>query len=95
MKMTNVTKRFIPNSKAIGHIPYFTMKLVDMKAWQLYVGQSLFLIVVGIVFWLLNSLLSSLGVKNKYIDTGVNAIKSVATGDVSPESGVDALKSVF
>ena len=95
MKVANVTKRFIPNAKAIGKAPYFTMKVVDMKAWQLYVGQSLFLVVVGIIFWLLTTLLESLGVKNKYIDSGISAVKSVTTGDVTSQSGVDALKSVF
>jgi hypothetical protein len=95
MKVANVTKRFIPNTKAIGKAPYFTMKIVDMKAWQLYIGQSLFLVVVGIIFWLLNSLLRSLGIKNKYIDTSVSALRNVATGEVTSQSGIDVLKSVF
>lgn len=95
MKVANVTRRFLPNTKAIGKVPYFTMNIVDMKAWQLYVGQSLFLVIVGVIFWLLNSLLGSLGIKNKYIDTGVSAIRNVATGDVTSQSGVDVLKSVF
>ena len=95
MKVANVTKRFIPNTKSIGKAPYFTMKIVDMKAWQLYVGQSLFLVVIGIIFWLLTTLLATLGVKNKYIDSSVSALRDVATGDVTAQSGVDALKSVF
>jgi len=95
MKVANVTKRFIPNVNAIGKAPYFTMKLFDMKAWQLYVGQSLFLVVVGIIFWLFSTFLATLGVKNKYIDGGVAVIRNVATGDVTSQSGVDLLKNVF
>ena len=95
MKASNWTKRFIPNSNAIGKAPYFTMKLVDMRAWQLYVGQSLFLIMAGIIFWLLKTLLTTLGVTNRYIDGGVAAVRNIATGDVTSQSGVELLKSVF
>ena len=92
--MDSMSKRFIPTRNGIGKMPYFMMRVVDMKAWQLYVGQSLFLVVMGILFWLLNSVLASLGVDNRYLKSGVSAVRSVATGGVTADSGVDVLKTL-
>lgn len=95
MKLSNVQKRFIPNAKSVGTAPFFTMRLVDMKAWQLYVGQSLFIIFMGLLSWLIISGLNSIGLSNKYVDSGLQSLTKVTAGDVTSNTAVDAVTSLY
>ena len=45
-KMKAATKylapnRYLPNLKNMSTFPFFNMKVDQMKAWQLYLGQSM------------------------------------------------------
>ena len=71
------------------------MRLVDMKAWQLYVGHSFFIVLIGLFFWLLFNLLSALGLKNKTLTSGLHGIENLATGQVTADTGINYIKSVM
>ena len=71
------------------------MRVGEMKAWQLYVGQSLFLVLIGLFFFFLKSILSSIGVKNEYVDKSIGAVESIATGSVTSSSGVDVVTGIL
>ena len=91
MKLSKAT------GKAIGEVmrfPYFTMPVAKMHGWQLYMGHSLFVVVVGLLAYLLVEALRALGSPDKLIK-GVKVVESVAAGNVSASTGEQIGSKVF
>lgn len=78
--MAGIAKRFVPNTASIGKAPYFNMNVHNMKAWQLYVGQSLFLLFVCLFFYALKKLITAAGVSSPSLMRGLNTTKAVISG---------------
>ena len=47
---------------------YFDDRVVNLKAWQLYLGNSFFTLFVGIVLLVLAKFLGLLGLENRSVD---------------------------
>ena len=62
----------------------FMRKVTELKAWELYVGQSLFFVLVAIFFFIIRRLLdmTPLGSDTRVI-AGLTLGKSIGTGDVN------------
>lgn len=80
----------------IGKFPYFTMKVSKMTAWQLYVGQTIMVIAIGIVVWLLQKALKALHLNFPIVTESIDLAEQVATGEgVHPNLVPNYLKSIF
>ena len=89
-------RRYLPKVKNISTFPFFTMKVVDLKAWQLYIGQSTFVIVMGIVFFAILEFLRILGVdNNSVVSKATEGLKSIATGNVNADTGASVMNSIM
>lgn len=98
MKMSKMLapKRYIPDAKNFSTFPFFNMKVVDMKAWQLYLGQSTFVVVMGLIFYAIIEFLKILGLAEQPIlKAGVDGLQSLATGQVDTTSGKGLLSTVM
>ena len=80
----------------LGKFPYFTMQVSKMTAWQLYVGQTIMVISIGIVVWLLQKMLKALHLNFPVVTESLELAEQVATGDrVHPDLVPNYLKSMF
>ena len=89
-------KRYIPNLKNFSTFPFFNMRVMDMKAWQLYLGQSTFVVVMGIIFFLLMELIKALGLGNQPVITaGIGGLKTLTTGAVDESTGEELVAGIM
>ena len=66
----------------------FTKNVKNMKAWQLYVGQSMWLFFVGILFYLLKIVIDMTFLhKSKIFSKGFSLVKGIASGTVDADDG--------
>lgn len=88
--------RFLPSVKNFQPFPFFNMRVSEMKAWQLYVGQSSFVLVMGIVFYIIMEVIRMLGFgENKYVKTAAQGLQSLATGSVDSGSGASFMSGML
>lgn len=79
---SGLLKRFVPTGAGVSQFPYFTMPVSDMKAWQLYVGQTMWLITLGVVFFIINMLVDMTFLKeNKPVRKGLRIAEDISTGE--------------
>jgi hypothetical protein len=58
------------------------MSVDDMKAWQLYVGQTMWLITIGVVFFIINMLVDMTFLKeNNPVRKGLRIAEDISTGE--------------
>lgn len=82
MAIKNIVKRFYPNTSAIADFPYFTMNVFEMKGWQLYVGQTMWLITVGVIFLLINMFLDMTFLRsNEPLRRSIRVAEDISTGE--------------
>ena len=66
----------------------FEKRVKEMKAWQLYVGQSMWLFFIGIFFFVLKLVIDKLFMpKSPVFRKGYNVVESIATGTATSGSG--------
>ena len=68
-------------AKAMRGFPFFTMKVQNMRGWQLYVGNSFWLIFVGLMFLLVDALIKMTGVDSHVVSFVQKHTKQVMTGE--------------
>tara|TARA_B100001175_G_C19331520_1_gene552777 strand:+ start:264 stop:530 length:267 start_codon:yes stop_codon:yes gene_type:complete len=60
----------------------------ELKAWQLYAGQSIWFFFVGIVFYLVKSILDMTYLsKNKIFTSVYKVVESIGTGQAGADEG--------
>lgn len=76
------------SSSILSSFPYFNMYIGDMKAWQLYVGQTIWIASLAVIFFILNMLLDMTFLKNNSsIRKGVFIAEAISTGEgITPSS---------
>lgn len=73
--------RLIPKVDRILDFPYFTMSVSNMKAWQLYVGASTWILFIVLIFQLVRYLLDMTPIReNAYVTQGIGAVENLALG---------------
>ena len=66
----------------------FAKDVKSMKAWELYVGQSMWLFFVGIVFYILKLILDmTILPKSKTFKKGFGIVEGIASGTVDADDG--------
>ena len=94
--MKKIASRYIPAAGNFSTFPFFNLPIVQMKAWQLYLGQSAFVFVMGAFFWVLVRLLRALGLgANPLVQDTTRGLKKFATGTQSADAAEEIMSSVF
>lgn len=72
----------LPTKKGLLMFPFFNMHVVNMKGWQLYVGQTVWVVAIGLFFYLLMLALNMTGIgKLPGVVKGVRATQSLMSGE--------------
>lgn len=68
----------------------------DLKAWQLYVGQSMWLFFIGIVFFLLKMLLEmTFLAKSSSFQSAYRIVEEIGTGKADADDGKKFAASIL
>jgi hypothetical protein len=72
----------------MGKQALFSKPVVELKAWELYTGQSVWFFFIGIVFYILKYLLDMtfLG-KNKQFQSVYKVVEKIGSGQALPQDG--------
>ena len=74
----------------------FMKDVKDLKAWQLYAGQSIWFFFVGVMFYLIKSILDMTFLsKNKTFRSAYNVVESIGTGKADANDGSKFAASVL
>lgn len=66
----------------------FMRRVSEMKAWELYTGQSIWFFVVGIAFYLLKYLLDMTFLRSSpRFQSAYKVVETVGSGQASPDDG--------
>jgi hypothetical protein len=72
----------------MGKQALFSKPVVELKAWELYTGQSIWFFFIGIVFYILKYLLDMtfLG-ENKQFQSVYKVVEKIGSGQALPQDG--------
>lgn len=72
----------------MGKHALFSKPVVELKAWELYTGQSIWFFFIGIVFYILKYLLDMtfLG-ENKQFQSVYKVVEKIGSGQALPQDG--------
>jgi hypothetical protein len=72
----------------MGKQALFSKPVVELKAWELYTGQSVWFFFIGIVFYILKYLLDMtfLG-ENKQFQSVYKVVEKIGSGQALPQDG--------
>ena len=74
----------------------FMKPVRELKAWELYTGQSIWFFFIGIVFFLLKYLIDMTFLKgNKGFQTAYRVVEKVGTGQARPQDGAAFADSIL
>ena len=66
----------------------FMKDVKELKAWQLYAGQSIWFFFVGIMFYLIKAVLDMTFLsKNKTFKSAYQVVESIGTGQAGADDG--------
>jgi hypothetical protein len=84
-------------AKAIGGQPQplFMKPVTELKAWELYTGQSIWFFFIGIVFFLLKYLLDPFLKGNQHLHSAYRLIEKIGTGQARPQDGAAFADSIL
>ena len=74
----------------------FMKPVTELKAWELYTGQSIWFFFIGIVFFLLKYILDMTFLKsNQRFQTAYRVVEKVGTGQARPQDGAAFADSIL
>lgn len=74
----------------------FMKPVTELKAWELYTGQSIWFFCIGIVFFLLKYLLDMTFLKSSSrFQSAYKVVEKVGTGQALPKDGAAFADSIF
>jgi hypothetical protein len=74
----------------------FMKNVKDLKAWQLYAGQSIWFFFIGIVFYFIKSILDMTFLsKNRMFKSAYQVVESIGTGQAGADDGSKFAASVL
>lgn len=66
----------------------FTKDVKELKTWQLYAGQSIWFFFMGIMFYLIKTIIDMTFLsKNKTFTSAYNVVESIGTGQAGANDG--------
>lgn len=74
----------------------FMKPVTELKAWELYTGQSIWFFFIGIIFYLLKNLLNRTFLKeSSRFQSVYNVVEKLGTGQARPQDGVYFAESII
>ena len=74
----------------------FMKPVTELKAWELYTGQSIWFFFIGIVFFLFKYLLDmTFLAKNRQFQSAYRVVEKVGTGQARPEDGAQFASNIL
>lgn len=74
----------------------FMRPVTDLKAWELYTGQSIWFFFIGIVFFLIKYLLDLTFLRgNKKFQSAYRVVEKIGTGQARPQDGAAFADSIL
>ena len=74
----------------------FMRPVTELKAWELYTGQSIWFFFVGIVFFLIKSVLDMTFLKNNQrFQSAYRVVEKIGSGQARPNDGAAFADSVL
>lgn len=74
----------------------FMRPVMELRAWELYTGQSIWFFFIGIVFYLIKYLLDMTFLKkSQNFQAAYKVVEKIGSGQARPEDGVNFVDSVF
>jgi hypothetical protein len=74
----------------------FMKRVAELKAWELYTGQSVWFFFIGIVLFLLRYLLSKTPLNSSStFQSGYGIVEKIAAGQALPRDGAKFAESVL
>ena len=68
--------------------PFFTRRVTELKAWQLYTGQSVWFFFIGIIFYILKRILDMTFLKdNVQFQSAYTVAENIGSGQARPDDG--------
>ena len=66
----------------------FMKPVTELKAWELYTGQSIWFFFIGVIFFLIKSLIDMTFLKNNQkFQSAYRVVEKVGTGQARPQDG--------
>ena len=74
----------------------FMKKVTELKAWELYTGQSVWFFFIGIVLFLIRYVLNKTPLlENSSFNSGYGLVEKIAAGQALPQDGAKFAKSIL
>tara|TARA_B110000027_G_C16060851_1_gene274432 strand:- start:183 stop:428 length:246 start_codon:yes stop_codon:yes gene_type:complete len=74
----------------------FMKPVTELKAWELYTGQSIWFFFIGIVFFLIKYLIDMTFLKsNQRFQSAYRVVEKVGTGQARPQDGAAFADSIL
>lgn len=74
----------------------FMKPVTELKAWELYTGQSIWFFFIGIVFFLIKYLLDMTFLKgSQRFQSAYRVVEKVSTGQARPQDGAAFADSIL
>jgi hypothetical protein len=74
----------------------FMKPVVELKAWELYTGQSIWFFFIGIVFFLIKYLIDMTFLKSSQrFQSAYRVVEKVGTGQARPQDGAAFADSIL
>tara|TARA_X000000368_G_C22761076_1_gene592773 strand:+ start:221 stop:466 length:246 start_codon:yes stop_codon:yes gene_type:complete len=72
----------------------FMKKVTELKAWELYTGQSVWFFFIGVVLFLMRYILNKTPLlNNSSFNSGYGIVEKIAAGQALPQDGAMFAKS--
>ena len=74
----------------------FMKPVIELKAWELYIGQSIWFFFIGIVFFLIKYILDMTFLKsNQQFQSAYRAVEKIGSGQARPQDGASFANAVL
>lgn len=95
MKIT-MAKKYSNIILAMTKEAIFMRPVTELKAWELYTGQSIWFFFVGIIFFILKYLIDMAFLKgNSRFQSAYKVLEKVGTGQARPQDGASFADSIL
>ena len=74
----------------------FMKPVIELKAWELYIGQSIWFFFIGIVFFLIRYILDMTFLKsNQQFQSAYRVVEKIGVGQARPQDGASFAEAVL
>lgn len=80
----------------MGRDALFMKPVTELKAWELYTGQSIWFFFIGVVFFMFKYLIDMTFLsKNQRFQTAYRIVEKIGSGQARPQDGAEFASSML